>query len=87
MIPSLVRPQRLERWARWNPDLLIVDEVHHVLAKSWQRLVEVYPLAYTIGFTATPLRLDGKGLGRIFGDMVVIATVKAIDPRWLPCQG
>jgi superfamily II DNA or RNA helicase len=84
MVPTVARPQRLKRWAAWNPDLLVVDECHHLLAKSWERLIETWPLAYTIGFTASPIRLDGKGLGRIFRDMVMIGTTrKLIAEGWL----
>ena len=57
---------------------MLVDECHHLIARSWGKLIEVFPHAYLIGFTATPLRLDGKGLGRIFKDMVVGATVKEL---------
>ena len=78
LVSSLVRPHRLGRWAGWNPDLLIIDEAHHLIAKTWQRLIETFPLAYIVGFTATPLRLDGKGLGRVFGGMVIVATVKQL---------
>ena len=78
MVSTLTRPQRLARWAGWDPALMLVDECQHLIAKSWGRLIEVFPHAYLIGFTATPLRLDGKGLGRIFKDMVVGATVKEL---------
>ena len=78
MVSTLTRPERLARWAGWDPALMLVDECHHLIAKSWGRLIEVFPHAYLIGFTATPLRLDGKGLGRIFKDMVVGATVKEL---------
>jgi superfamily II DNA or RNA helicase len=84
LVTSLVRPQRLARWAGWAPNLMIVDEAHHLVAKSWQTLIEIFPGAFTVGFTATPLRLDGKGLGRVFGGMVVVATVKElIAEGWL----
>ena len=78
MVSTLTRPQRLARWAGWDPALMLVDECQHLIARSWGRLIEVFPHAYLIGFTATPLRLDGKGLGRIFKDMVVGATVKEL---------
>lgn len=84
LVSSLVRPQRLERRALWNPDLLLIDETHHLVAKTWQKLIEVFPEAYTVGFTATPIRLDGKGLGRVFGGMVVVVTVKELMAKgWL----
>jgi DNA repair protein RadD len=78
MVMSVTQPQRLQRWAGWQPDLLIVDECHHLIARSWQQLIEVFPSSYMVGFTATPLRFDGKGLGRIFGDMIVVATTKEL---------
>lgn len=84
LVSSLVQPQRLLRWARWNPDLLLIDEAHHLVAATWQRLIEVFPEAYTCGFTATPIRLDGKGLNRVFGGMVVVATVRQLMAEgWL----
>ena len=45
------------------PGLIIYDECHHVAAKSWADIHTAYPLAFHIGLTATPERLDGKGLG------------------------
>lgn len=52
--------------------LIVIDECHHAAAASYQKLVE-YP-ACLIGMTATPFRLDGKGLGEIFGEIVTAAT-------------
>jgi superfamily II DNA or RNA helicase len=43
--------------------LLIFDEAHHARARSWQLLIERHPSAWRLGVTATPARLDGKGLG------------------------
>jgi len=45
------------------PDLIIVDECHHTLANSWKKILSTYPKARLLGVTATPVRLDGKGLG------------------------
>ena len=78
MISTLTRPARLARWAQWAPDLMLIDECHHLLARSWERLVETFSGAYLVGFSATPIRLDGKGLGRIFKDMVVAATTPSL---------
>jgi superfamily II DNA or RNA helicase len=44
-------------------DFLILDECHHARARSWQTLLAAYPVAKILGVTATPARLDGKGLG------------------------
>ena len=54
-------------------DLLIVDEAHHAMARTWQLALKCAPRV--IGFTATPQRLDGRGLGDIFDWMVQGPTV------------
>jgi DNA repair protein RadD len=51
-------------------DLLVWDEAHHLLAKSFRRVSDAYPNAVQLGLTATPWRLDGKGLGQVFTDIV-----------------
>jgi superfamily II DNA or RNA helicase len=52
------------------PDLIILDECHHAIAGSWRKIIATYPNARLLGVTATPERLDGKGLGDIFDAMV-----------------
>jgi superfamily II DNA or RNA helicase len=52
-------------------DLLILDESHHSLARTWKKLVESYPNANILGLTATPWRLDGGGLGAVFSKLIV----------------
>lgn len=44
-------------------DLLIIDEAHHSRAAQWSQLIASQPQAKLLGVTATPARLDGKGLG------------------------
>lgn len=50
--------------------LVIVDECHHVVAKSYQSIVERYPEVILLGLTATPCRGDGRGLGTVFQKMI-----------------
>jgi DNA repair protein RadD len=46
------------------PDLIVIDEAHHLTMDStWGRVVSAYPAARLLPVTATPCRLDGKGLG------------------------
>lgn len=52
------------------PNLIVVDECHHVPAKSWADLMAKFPNAVIIGLTATPERLDGTGLNLYFDDLV-----------------
>lgn len=65
-IQSLIR--RHHKYAK--PNLIVWDEAHHLGAASWQKLHAQYPGAYHIGLTATPCRLDGKGLGGFFKEML-----------------
>jgi len=63
-------------------DVIIIDEAHRALANSYQRLRQVYPHAIFLGLTATPYRADGKGLGAMYDDLVVISS-----PRELIAEG
>jgi DNA repair protein RadD len=51
-------------------DLVIVDEAHHVVAGTWRAVLALYPETRTLGVTATPERLDGKGLADQFDELV-----------------
>jgi len=55
----------------WQPGLIIIDEAHHVIAGQWARILDHYPNAYRLGVTATPCRLDGRGLRAAFDDIVL----------------
>ncbi len=60
--------RRRDRW-RDAFDLVVVDEAHHSVAGSWARVIEAMPGAHILGVTATPERLDGRGLGDVFETM------------------
>jgi DNA repair protein RadD len=51
-------------------DLLIIDESHHVPARTYRKIIEAYPNAILLGATATPCRGDGRGLGNFFDCIV-----------------
>ena len=53
------------------PALLVIDEAHHGIAGTWQTVTSAYLSSRILGVTATPRRLDGKGLGDAFDDMIV----------------
>lgn len=53
-----------------DPDTVIVDEAHHAVAATYKRLLASYTNAILLGLTATPERLDGKGLGEQFDALV-----------------
>jgi len=51
-------------------DFLMWDEAHHVAAAGWTKVMQYFPRAKHVGLTATPERLDGKGLRAQFQAMV-----------------
>jgi superfamily II DNA or RNA helicase len=53
-----------------HPDLVVWDECHHLPSKSWATLAQALPNAVQIGLTATPSRLDGRGLRPFFDALV-----------------
>jgi len=55
-------------------NLVIIDEVHHAAADTYRNILDKYPGVPVAGLTATPYRLDGRGLGDLFGDLVIAAT-------------
>jgi DNA repair protein RadD len=64
------------------PDLIIGDEAHHFTPDStWGKVVKAFPNARVLGVTATPERLDGKGLGLLFDDMVMGPTVAELTEQ------
>jgi superfamily II DNA or RNA helicase len=69
-------------------DLIIIDEAHHAVAETYRALIAAQPQARVLGFTATPARLDGRGLGIAHGgpfdDLVLGSTTsELIDAGWL----
>ena len=60
-----------------KPTLIVTDEAHLSRSNSWMRVIEHYN-TWTVGFTATPVRLDGKPLGDIFDTLL-----EGVDTKWL----
>lgn len=53
-----------------EPSLLVVDEAHHAISPTYAVMFETWKRAKVLGVTATPKRLDGKGLADCFDVMV-----------------
>ena len=51
-------------------DLIVIDEAHHTSSNSYTTILSRFPKAFVLGVTATPCRLDGKGLGDLFESLV-----------------
>lgn len=71
----LTEANRLGRYEK--PSLIIADEAHLSRSNSWVKVIEYYD-TFTVGLTATPIRLDGKPLGDIFD-----ALITGVDTKWL----
>ena len=71
----LTEANRLGRYPK--PALIVTDEAHLSRSNSWMKVLAHYD-AYTVGFTATPIRLDGKPLGDVFDNLV-----EGVDTKWL----
>jgi superfamily II DNA or RNA helicase len=52
------------------PSLLVLDEAHHAVAGTWKKIRAAWSDAKVLGVTATPERLDGRGLGDVFDALV-----------------
>jgi superfamily II DNA or RNA helicase len=63
--------KRLEKIPKDRFGLVVADEAHHGVAPSWARAIEHFERGFLLGVTATPDRLDGKGLGEMFGGAVL----------------
>lgn len=64
------------------PQLILVDEAHHALAKSYQRILQAFSNAFVLYFTATPIRTGHQQLDLIADDLIVGKSIK-----WLTANG
>ena len=68
--------RRLHKMLR--PDLIIVDEAHHILSSSYIKILEYYKGVPVLGFTATPSRMNEGGLGAVFQELIL-----SVSTKWL----
>jgi superfamily II DNA or RNA helicase len=74
--------RRLHKLPRDFFQLVIIDEAHHSNAGTWAKALEHFQSAHVLGVTATPIRLDGRGLGEHYQAMVEGPTA-----QWLTDNG
>ena len=66
------------------PSLVVIDEAHHALAKTYKMMWETWPDVKFLGLTATPCRLNGKGFTDLFDVLVQSWDIPAfIKEKWL----
>lgn len=61
-----------------HADLIIIDEAHRAAAKGYRTVALNYPSASILGLSATPERLDGKGLDDLFSKIVEVCSVTSL---------
>lgn len=72
MVQTAVR--RLDKLS--SPQLIITDENHHCLANTYRRIYDHFPECRRVGVTATPVRLNGDGLGDVNDKLIIGVTAK-----------
>lgn len=60
------------------PSIIFVDEGHHALAKSYRRILDSFPNALKLLFTATPYRLNGEGFEEVADDLILGNSIKQL---------
>lgn len=69
----------LQRRKRPPADLVFIDEAHFAVSDGWADILKEYEDAFILGMTATPIRLDGRGLGEFFDVIVEGPTVSELQ--------
>ncbi len=78
--------QTLARRGRPRAGLIVIDEAHRVAAQGYASILAAYPDAAVVGLTATPFRLDGRGLGNVFGELIVAAFTDELCDAGVLCR-
>lgn len=83
-VESIQRLSRAGAAPDYKPSLVIVDEAHHALAKTYKQLWEWWPKAKFLGLTATPCRLSGEAFTDLFDTLLQSWSIKEfIKEGWL----
>ena len=83
-VQTLMREKRLNQFPADYFDDIIIDEAHHCLSDSYQRVLKHFPDAKVLGVTATPDRGDMRNLGQYFESLAYEYTLpKAIKEGYL----
>lgn len=73
-VQTLIR--RLDKFDPYDFDMIITDEAHHAVAKSYQKIYDYFKPRVHIGFTATPDRADKSDLNKIYSDIIYYKDIK-----------
>lgn len=83
-VQTLMREKRLQQFPKDYFDTIIIDEAHHCLSDSYQRVLAHFSEAKILGVTATPDRGDMRNLGQFFESLAYEYTLpRAIKEGYL----
>ena len=83
-VQTLMREKRLSRFDPEHFDTIIIDEAHHSISDSYQKILNYFDGAKVLGVTATPDRGDMKNLGQVFDSLAYEYTLpRAIKEGYL----
>lgn len=83
-VQTLMREKRLNKFGSDYFDTIVVDEAHHCISESYQKVLKHFPEAKVLGVTATPDRGDMRNLGSYFESLAYEYTLpKAIKEGYL----
>lgn len=83
-VQTMMREKRLSRFPEDYFDTIIIDEAHHCISESYQKVLQHFPEAKVLGVTATPDRGDMRNLGQVFESLAYEYTLpKAIKEGYL----
>lgn len=83
-VQTLMREKRLNQFPEDYFNTIIIDEAHHCISDSYQRVLQHFPEANVLGVTATPDRGDMRNLGQYFESLAYEYTLpKAIKEGYL----
>ena len=83
-VQTLMREKRLAQFSKDYFDTIIIDEAHHCISDSYQKILNHFDNANVLGVTATPDRGDMKNLGSVFESLAYEYTLpRAIKEGYL----
>lgn len=75
------RAFRSEKMKRPSGKLVLVDEAHKSISRTWMQILRCYGDSLVLGWTATPCRSDGRPLGSFYDSMIQVATYKELQEQ------
>ena len=83
-VQTLYQDKRLEAYAKDYFGTIIIDEAHHCMSSTYQKVLEYFSSAKVLGVTATPDRNDKRNLGHFFDSMAYEFGIRrAVDEKFL----